>query len=235
MTELPQAGPWHPTKVDELEGMFASDDMAAAELQDSFASDEMATTDLQSFSQISAVVFRAPSSITTAREVVAIRDWQPGFIYGIAQETLNYMLLQDQGIAAKFLGHITENGTRVIGFLLEHVSAREAGIGDLQACKTVLPKLHKLGICYGTLKRHSFLILADGTALLQGFFTCTANPDTFDRELQDVEQVLKEESITESKVFEELSKKMDRVPSTRFYTSVRSLAGAHPWSDHHFS
>jgi hypothetical protein len=224
MTELPQADPWHPTKADELE------------LEGIFASDDMATTDLQSFSQISAIVFRAPSSITTAREVVAIRDWQPSFIYGIAQETLNYMLLQDQGIAAKFLGHITENGTRVIGFLLEHVSAREAGIGDLQACKTVLSKLHKLGIGYGTLKRHSFLILADGTALLQGFFTCTANPDTFDRELQDVEQVLKEESTTESKVFdEELSKKMDRVPSTRLYTSVRSLAGAHPWSDRHFS
>jgi hypothetical protein len=48
----------------------------------------------------------------------------------------------DPGLVPEFLAHITDNGSRVIGFVLEYVAgAREAGLGDLEKCRDALKRL----------------------------------------------------------------------------------------------
>lgn len=79
---------------------------------------------------------------------------------------------RDPGLVPRLVAHVTENRSRVIGFLLERVpGAREAGPADLDACRAVLTRLHALGIAKGRLSRHSFLVLEDGSVIIQGPFT----------------------------------------------------------------
>jgi hypothetical protein len=72
-------------------------------------------------------------------------------------------------MAPRFLVHVTDNDTRVIGFLLERIAnAREAGPADLEKCKDTLSRLRALGIAYGgPLKRYSFLV-CDGDVAFSG-------------------------------------------------------------------
>ncbi|OIW32684.1 hypothetical protein CONLIGDRAFT_699567 [Coniochaeta ligniaria NRRL 30616] len=213
-TQLKDAGPvWHAKQVDELD------------LEAPLGLDDNATPDMQCHDQFGARVFRGPPSITTAAEVVGVRDWHANFMHGIAQETLIYSLIHGQGIAPQFLGHIMEKGTRLIGFLVEHVAAREAAKEDLKACKEVLSRLHGLGIAYPTITRDSFLILDNGTALLQGFAGCFKTTDraVFDRELNSVEDVLKDKPVPTSEDLaakDELSRKM---------TEFQSQGHTHPF------
>lgn len=79
-------------------------------------------------------------------------DWYPEWIYGVIQETMVYAQIEGHGIGPKFLAHVTENGERVYGYMLERVPARHATIDDLQACKAVLAKLHSLEIFLWTLE-----------------------------------------------------------------------------------
>lgn len=58
----------------------------------------------------------------------------PWEIQYIEAETRIYKLLQSSAIAPRFLGHIHEEG-RVIGFLLEKVEGRRAGMADLEICQ----------------------------------------------------------------------------------------------------
>jgi tRNA A-37 threonylcarbamoyl transferase component Bud32 len=53
-----------------------------------------------------------------------------------------------------------------MGFLLEEIKpCRHAGPNDLEACREVLGKLHRLGIKHGETNLHNFLI-RNGTAVL---------------------------------------------------------------------
>jgi hypothetical protein len=102
-------------------------------------------------------------------------------------------LIQGEGIATRFLGHLTENNGRVIGYMLEPAAARLAGIEDLEACQVVLRKLHNLGIAHGYIDRRYFLILENGNrALLQGFHSSfkTSDQKLFAKEMADVEKAL---------------------------------------------
>jgi Fe2+ transport system protein FeoA len=104
-----------------------------------------------------------------------------------------HRLIQGKGIGQKFLGHLTENGGRVIGYLLEPTPARHAGIEDLAACRAVLQKLHDLGIAHGEICRKSFLIQEDGGgALLHGFIGSfpTSDRKFLAMEMARVEMVL---------------------------------------------
>lgn len=133
-------------------------------------------------------------------------DWYPEWIYGVIQETMVYAQIEGHGIGLKFLAHVTENGERVYGYMLERVPARHAKItiDDLQACKAVLAKLQSLEIFYGHLSSDSFLILDNGQALLHCFggSFATDHKPLFEREMESVEDILRrgpppsEESMT---------------------------------------
>ncbi|KAF8248813.1 hypothetical protein K440DRAFT_623853 [Wilcoxina mikolae CBS 423.85] len=56
-------------------------------------------------------------------------------------ETQMYKIIDGLGLAPAFLGHITENG-RIMGFLLEKVEGRSAGIEDLTACQECLKRVY---------------------------------------------------------------------------------------------
>jgi hypothetical protein len=132
-------------------------------------------TDLQCMDYISASIIAAPTQdVTDAKEVVRVSDWLPGHWAGIQNEARTYAIIQsrDPGLAPRFLAHITENRSRVIGFLLERIpDAREASLADLEKCKIALARLHALGIVKRQLSRHSFLVRNDGSVLIQGPFT----------------------------------------------------------------
>ena len=49
--------------------------------------------------------------------MVLVSDWFPGHWTGINNETRAYRMIQerDPGLAPRFLAHVTENGSRVVG------------------------------------------------------------------------------------------------------------------------
>jgi len=156
-------------------------------------------TDIQCMNHVSAAVLPTPAGIATAAlgpEVIGVWAWPPGHAHGIADESHVYSIIQarDPGLAPCFIAHITDNSTRVIGFLFERIAdAREAGPADLEKCKDTLSRLHALGIAYGgPLKRHSFLVCGGDAVLLQGFGGSfkTTDKEVLDRELEGLEQVL---------------------------------------------
>jgi hypothetical protein len=153
-------------------------------------------TDLQCMDYVSAYVIPAPTGIVTghAQEVVRVSDWLPGHWVGIERETRAHQIIQarDPSLAPRFLAHITENCSRVIGFLLEHIpDAREAGLEDLEKCRAALARLHALGIVKaGELKRHSFLVNKDGSVVIRGPFT---HHDPAEESVDDLGEVMEAE------------------------------------------
>ncbi|KAI1361993.1 hypothetical protein F5Y08DRAFT_313347 [Xylaria arbuscula] len=156
--------------------------------------------DIQCMNHLYATILPTPAGIATATlgpEVIGFWAWPPGHAHGTADESHAYSIIQarDPGLAPRFLAHITDNGTRVIGSLLERIAdAREAGPADLEKCKDALSRLHALGMAHGgLLMRHSFLVCGGGdTVLLQGFGGSfkTTDEEVLARELEGLEQVL---------------------------------------------
>jgi hypothetical protein len=103
--------------------------------------------------------------------VVRHVDWDPDDIFEISNDTEIYFLINklNERIAPNFLGHVTENGTRVIGYIVERISGRPATIDDLHPCRTALARLHGLGIYYGFRDPSDFIIANDGTVFLHEF------------------------------------------------------------------
>jgi len=104
---------------------------------------------------------------------VYVREWLPAHWQGIENEAGVLRVIQERetGLAPRLLAHVVENGERVVGFLLERVGGvREAGIKDFGGCRTVLGRLHALGITKGKLSRHAFLVREDGSVMMQGEF-----------------------------------------------------------------
>ncbi|KAI0407767.1 hypothetical protein F4802DRAFT_551197 [Xylaria palmicola] len=156
-------------------------------------------TDIQCMNHVSAAVLPTPAGIATATlgpEVIGVWAWLPGHAHGIANESHIYSIIQarDPGLAPRFLAHITDNGTRVIGFLLERIAgAREAGPADLEQCKDTLSRLHALGIAYGRpLRKHSFLVCGGDAVLLQRFGGSfkTTDKEVLGCEIEGLEQAL---------------------------------------------
>lgn len=156
--------------------------------------------DIQCMNWLHAEIIPTPSSlssITSGSNVVAIWSWEPSDIHGIADATHNYSIInaRDPGLAPKFLAHITDNGTRVVGYVTERiVGAREAGPEDLEKCRATLSRFHALRLVHdsGPPWRHMFLVRSDGTMLLQHFGGCRETTDTEDMEhnLEDLEDIL---------------------------------------------
>lgn len=83
----------------------------------------------------------------------------PWEIQFLEAETRAYEWIRDANdVGPKFLAHVTEGG-RVIGFLMEHVQgAAVAELGDLDACRAALARLHSLGIKHGDVNKNNFLL-----------------------------------------------------------------------------
>lgn len=105
----------------------------------------------------------APST-SVARVIAKIArfEWE---IPRIERETRAYKILENTGIAPRFLGHIHEHG-RVIGFVLEEVEGRPATIGDLSRCKSVLQHLHDHGLLHGDINKYNFIVQNDTARLI---------------------------------------------------------------------
>ncbi|KAF7560262.1 hypothetical protein G7046_g3889 [Stylonectria norvegica] len=113
----------------------------------------------------------------------------------IEAETQIYKLLQPLGITPKFLGHIHEGG-RVIGFLLERVEGRAAGIQDLAICRTALQRLHHLRILHGDSNRYNFIVGTNGKVTLIDFekSKVDAEASLLENEMALLEEQLREET-----------------------------------------
>lgn len=196
---LCSAGPtWCSTVVDERECQDAPDTWTTVV---NTAGKEIMVhkpTDLQCMGYLSASIISAPTQgVTDVKEVVRVLDWLPGHWVGIQNEARTHEIIQsyDPGLAPRFLGHVTENHSRVIGFLLERIpDVREAGPADLDKCKTTLARLHALGIAKRQLSRDSFLVRNDGSVLIRGPFT--GPPE----DVGDIDEVMKTEMETLEKV-----------------------------------
>ncbi|KAG6354625.1 hypothetical protein INS49_004643 [Diaporthe citri] len=156
-------------------------------------------TALQCMDYVSAEIVVAPPGIPTdAKEVVRVTDWIPGHYVGVETDARAHEAIQarDPGLAPRLVAHVTENHSRVIGFLLERVpGAREAGAADLDACRAALARLHALGITKGQLSRHSFLVREDGSVMVQGPFSSSSRDaegieDAMSGEMESLEGVL---------------------------------------------
>lgn len=156
-------------------------------------------TELQCMDYVSAtIVFTPPGVPTDGKEVVCVADWIPGHWPGVEADARAHELIQarDPGLVPRLVAHVTENHSRVIGFLLERVAgAREASAADLDACRAVLTRLHAVGIAQGRLSRHSFLVSEHGSVMIQGPFTGSfVEPedleDAMTAEMESLEEVL---------------------------------------------
>ncbi|KAI8631881.1 hypothetical protein F5Y19DRAFT_472765 [Xylariaceae sp. FL1651] len=94
---------------------------------------EREVTDIQCINRLNVPVLPVSAGFTAVMlgpDVIGVGAWQPGLVYGIEVESYVYSIIQarDPGPAPRFLAHITDNGTRALGFLLERsADAREAG------------------------------------------------------------------------------------------------------------
>jgi predicted Ser/Thr protein kinase len=113
---------------------------------------------------------------------LAVWPWE---ITSIEVETTAYQWINDSGIGPKFFGHLTEGKDgRVVGFVVEWVQgARAAGSGDIKSCKKALGRLHELGIKFGDINKHNFLVRDGHDVVLVDFET--AKHDCSPQELED--------------------------------------------------
>jgi hypothetical protein len=101
-------------------------------------------------------------------EVVVSTEWYPDDIYGVRHETAVYAAIQGHNIGPEFLAHVTENQSRVIGYMVEKLRGQAAGSEDISACCDVLGRLHGLGIGYGDFRPGCFLRTERGI-VMHGF------------------------------------------------------------------
>ena len=133
-----------------------------------------------------------PVEIAVPRVLMYKDPWYHGYSV-LANDNRIRQLARDAGVSTKLLGHVSENGGRTIGYLLEPVAATLATIENLKDCQAVLQKLHELGIAHGSLNPTSFLILNDGSgALLQGFHSSfeTSDLELLAKEMSQVAEFL---------------------------------------------
>jgi hypothetical protein len=198
---------WHDTKLELTDLLDAF--YARRELEHDDDKNNANTSNLQTAGHISAAVLPLPTTTTSSSsstapspsEAVGIWAWQPDLTRGIANEKHAYSLLETRAapgtIAPRFLGHITDNGTRVVGFLIEKLAAaRAAGHGNLEECKKALGRLHTAGVAYGGyLAKDSFLVCEDGRVLMQRFGGAfeTEDGEVFAKEMEKLEEVLSKE------------------------------------------
>ncbi|OJJ77249.1 hypothetical protein ASPBRDRAFT_36444 [Aspergillus brasiliensis CBS 101740] len=138
---------WHPSQIDCLD-LKRTRQLTATTFEATYRSTE----------PLSAAT---SESSTTVIAKVARFEWE---IPRLSRETSIYKILQDTSLAPRFLGHVHEHG-RVIGFILEKIEGRAAGVEDLPGCQEVLGRLHGLGILHGDVNRYNFVVRDDGNTV----------------------------------------------------------------------
>ncbi|KAK2734633.1 hypothetical protein FQN57_001627 [Myotisia sp. PD_48] len=142
-------------------------------------------------------------------------EWGLDSVYGVDRETSVYSLIEGHDIGPTFLGHLTENDDRVVGYIVEKIHGRIATLEDLEACRLVLSKLHKLGIANGALDASNFLVTDEGRVVLHGFTACYRPADSTDlaKEMDSVEEVLRKgwSPPTPSRIDRKLRDELDMI------------------------
>jgi hypothetical protein len=126
-------------------------------------------------------------------QVTIVMEWWPEWVHRLKIETEVHACIQEQDIGPKFLAHLTENKTRVIGFIREKIEGRPATFLDFSSCQLALSKLHRCGyLLGGGLCRSNFLIQASGAAIIQSFGGCEKTNDlrAFTEEMTNLEGIL---------------------------------------------
>ncbi|KAL3477737.1 kinase-like domain-containing protein [Aspergillus californicus] len=118
----------------------------------------------------------------------------------LQQEVAVYAALASSGFrpAPRFKGLVyEETKNRTIGFLMEEIRGRPAGIEDLQDCMETARQLHAYGFIHGDLNRYNFLITDHGTRLIDfesSVATGDVGPAVAEEELKSLESNLKDET-----------------------------------------
>lgn len=166
---------WHQTRVDCLELERTTQLTATA-------------YEAVLHSNLPVALFRSPATVIAK---IARFEYE---LPRIERETRAYQLLEDSGVAPRFLAHVHENG-RIMGFLLEKIEGRPASIQDLSACEAALGRLHKLGLVHGDVNRYNFLVAEEGVKLIDFERSCeSAGLDLMRKELEIVRAELGDES-----------------------------------------
>jgi len=87
----------------------------------------------------------------------------------LRQEIWAYSILIERRFtsAPEFYGYVYEEQTdRIIGFIMEELCGRYAGIADLQSCHTILRQMHDVGLVHGDVNKYNFIVTKRGTRLV---------------------------------------------------------------------
>ncbi len=115
----------------------------------------------------------------------------------VAREVDAYHRLAGSPLAPRFLAYVFEEvPDRIVGFLVESVSGRAAGIGDLEPCREALAKLHR-HLIHGDLCRYNILITPEGPRFID-FEDAVLEADNWEALKQAEEQTLAEKLADES-------------------------------------
>lgn len=223
---------WHATIVDEGDCHDVSDRWTTITNTAGQQFSVPKHRDLQCMDYVSASIIATPSQVVTdAAEVVCVSEWFPGHWQGIENQTRIHQIIQSRepGLAPRFLAHVTENHSRVIGFLLERIpDAREAGPADLEKCSAALARLHALGIVKSQLHRHSFLVRDDGSVLVQGpFEDPTMDSGNIDEIMKTEMESLKAALARNPSVFKDQSARMLRIVDPQRLELFQDFEKAH--------
>lgn len=137
---------WHPASVNCLE-LLRIRQLTAATFEASYPTQHLLSSS---------------TSGTRVIAKIARFEWE---IPRIEQETRVYRILENTGIAPRFLGHIHEHG-RIMGFVLEKVEGRPATIKDFSQCRSVLQRFHDHGLLHGDINKYNFIIQNDRVRLI---------------------------------------------------------------------
>ncbi|AEO64115.1 8f74d80c-9d20-4583-b429-502a4e2bdbf8 [Thermothielavioides terrestris] len=109
------------------------------------------------------------------------------------------LALADTGLAPKLLGYVfEETPDRVVGFLVESLEGRAAGVGDLESCREALHKLHRV-LLHGDLCKYNIIITPDGPKFIDFEMSTPAADATgalLEEENEKLESQLADESGT---------------------------------------
>ena len=87
----------------------------------------------------------------------------------LRQEIWAYSILIEHGFtgAPEFYGYVyEEQRDRVIGFVMEKLCGRHAGVADLQSCHTLVQQIHFAGLIHGDLNKYNFIVTKQGAKLV---------------------------------------------------------------------
>lgn len=121
-------------------------------------------------------------------------------VSSLQRELSIYAKLMSSGFAfaPKSLGYVYEEvEDRTIGLLMEDISGRTPGIGDLEACEKTVRLFHEQGIVHGDLNKYNMLVSNNGVVIFD-FGVSTIREDEESLEAQEELRSLAERLLDDS-------------------------------------